>query len=260
MPETVSADKGPGKRAWHDKFLVEERYLKPAARRRLYVCAAVLVVVGLILFTIILSSVLQHTGLERIDKSVEHWFDAQRSAPGTVITIALAIAFGPIALPIIVLVVVVVWAIAAKHLWRPLLLAGAMLVGLITVQILAAVVRRPRPPIDLMLFGADKTFGFPSGHVMAASDFLLITVFLIVSRKEKPRWAVIGFAIAIVGIAAQIISRIYLGYHWFTDTMASVSLSMVLLGLVIGLDTWRTVRIPGEKVVGELSKPQTDGT
>jgi len=48
-------------------------------------------------------------------------------------------------------------------------------------------------------------------------------------------------------IAGQIISRLYLGYHWLSDTLASVSLSLVMLGSVIAIDTWRTARVPGEQ-------------
>jgi membrane-associated phospholipid phosphatase len=42
---------------------------------------------------------------------------------------------------------------------------------------------------------------------------------------------------------ATAVSRLYLGYHWATDALASVSLSLVILGAVIDLDTHRTVRV-----------------
>jgi undecaprenyl-diphosphatase len=50
---------------------------------------------------------------------------------------------------------------------------------------------------------------------------------------------------------------LYLGYHWLSDALASVSLSLVILGGVIALDTWRTARIPGERITGEFSKAET---
>jgi membrane-associated phospholipid phosphatase len=53
------------------------------------------------------------------------------------------------------------------------------------------------------------------------------------------------------------VSRLYLGYHWLSDALASVSLSLLILGGVIALDTWRTARIPGERITGELSKAET---
>ncbi len=79
--------------------------------------------------------------------------------------IILAVIFGPVALPIIVLIVTVTWGgVLAKHAWRPMLLAAAMLTGVGGLaQLVGRSVGRPRPPVDLMLFGADHTHSFPSG-------------------------------------------------------------------------------------------------
>ncbi len=246
--------------AWNDRFVVEERFVEPAVRRRLYITAATLVVVGAVAFAIILTGVLTHTGFERLDLPVEQWFHAQRSKAVTGYWVAMAIVFGPVALPIIVLVVVVVWMIAAKHVWRPVLLASGMLTGVATALILAPIVRHPRPPIAAMLIGPDHTFSFPSGHVLGTSDFFLILAFLVASRVQKTWFTVVVVTIAIAAIAAQVYGRLYLGYHWISDTSASVALSLIIVGGVIALDTARTVRIPGEKVEGDLSRPQTDGT
>ena len=245
---------------WHRKFIVEERYVDPSVRVRFYVLSAVLVVLGAVAFSILLYGVLTHTGVQRLDVPIERWLNAQRSGPATGFMIAMAIIFGPIALPIIVLVVVVVWIIAAHHLWRPLVLAAGMTVGVITALTLAPLVKHPRPPIGLMLFGPDHTYSFPSGHVLGTADFVLILAFLLASRIQRPAFTVGAVTVAILIIAIQVISRLYLGYHWFTDTMASIALSMIILGLIIAIDTARTVRIPGEGVHGALSQPQTEGT
>ncbi len=138
---------------WHEKFVVEERYVEPSVRRRFYVLSSVLVVVGAVAFTILLVGVLTHTGIQRLDVPIERWFDAQRSQGLTGFMIAMAIIFGPVALPIIVFIVVAVWIIAARHVWRPLLLTAGMLTGVITALVLAPIVKHPRPPIGLMLFG-----------------------------------------------------------------------------------------------------------
>jgi undecaprenyl-diphosphatase len=156
--------------------------------------------------------------------------------------------------------VVVVWIIAARHIWRPLLLSAGMLVGVATALILAPIIKHPRPPIGLMLFGPDHTYSFPSGHVLGTSDFFLLLAFLLASRIQRRWFTVTAVTVAIVMIAAQVVSRLYLGYHWFTDTMAAIALSMIIVGIVIAIDTARTVRIPGESVRGEFSKTQTEGT
>ncbi|TQJ59597.1 undecaprenyl-diphosphatase [Arthrobacter sp. SLBN-83] len=243
-------------RTFHEKFVVEERYIDPADRRRLYRASVILAVVGLALFIATLVSVVQADGLSFADHPVHDWLLTTRSAAVTAIMIFLAVFFGPVALPIIILVVILIWGFAAKHAWRPILLAAAMLTGVIISQIILHIVQRSRPPVDQMLFGADQTFSFPSGHVLGACDFLLVGAYLIFSRRRNPRAAVFGFIGAFVGIVLAIASRLYLGYHWPTDTLASFSLSLLILGGVIALDTWRTARIPGEPVTGELSKEE----
>jgi undecaprenyl-diphosphatase len=245
---------------WHGRFVVEERYLPAAARRRLYTTATVLVVVGLAAFAVLLVGVLTHTGVERLDEPVEEWFNARRSAETTGFMIVLAVVFGPVAMPVIVLVTVVVWTATARHLWRPLLLAGGMATGVVLALVLAPLVRHPRPPIGLMLFGPDRTWSFPSGHVLGTADFLLILAFLLASRLQRPGFTVLAVVAAAGGIVLQVSSRLYLGYHWLTDTSASVALSLAILGAVIAIDTRRTVRVEGEKVEGELSQRQVDGT
>lgn len=248
----------PGRwRVFHDKFVVEERYMSVQDRKNLYRIAVSLAVAGAGLFVWILAGVLQQDGFTAGDEPVRSWLLTLRSEPLTAIMIFLAIVFGPVALPIIVLVVTVAWGLLAKHAWRPMLLAGAMLTGVILSQIIGRTIGRQRPPVDLMLFGADFTFSFPSGHVLGACDFLLVGTFLIFSRRGNRKAAVAGFLLAGVGIFFAAVSRLYLGYHWLTDALASLSVSFVILGGVIALDTWRTARIRGEQITGELSKADT---
>jgi membrane-associated phospholipid phosphatase len=230
-------------RRFHDKFLVEERIQPAAAKRNLYIWSVALAAVGLASFLVILVDVLGKDGISVIDAPIEHWLDASRSGTVTVVMIGLAIVFGPIGLPIIVLVVVVTWGIVAKHAWRPLLLACGTLTGVIIVQIITRLVGRSRPPTSLMLFGIDRTYSFPSGHVLGACDFLLILTYLVFSRRTRRRTTVIAFAVAILLIFAAATSRVYLGYHWPTDALASMAISLVILGSVIAIDTHRTIRV-----------------
>ncbi|MFB2582734.1 phosphatase PAP2 family protein [Herbiconiux sp. P15] len=238
---TVAA---PGRLStWREKFLVEERYLDRTARRRLTITASTLIAVGAVLFVVVLTGVLTQSGFERLDAPVEAWFNARVDSTVTTFMIVLAVAFGPVALPVIILVVLIVWIIAARHLWRPILLACGMVTGVALALLLAPLVQHPRPPVGQMLFGPDHSFSFPSGHVLGTSDFLLITAYLLASRIQRTWFTVAAFAFAVVSIAAQIVSRLYLGYHWISDTTASIALSMVILGAIIAIDVRRTVHL-----------------
>ena len=253
-------DASASTRTWRSKFVVEERYVEPRVRRTLYIGSVSLIAIGLVGFGYLLVSVLTQTGFQTFDQPVETWFDAQRASGTTGFMIVLAIVFGPIALPIVVAVVLVVWVIVARHLWRPLLLFCGMVTGVILAQALAPIIQHPRPPLALMLFGPDTTFSFPSGHVLGTCDFLLILAFLFASRIRRAWFTILAVTLAIVGIAAQVISRLYLGYHWISDTTASIALSMVIVGTLILIDTRRTVRIAGERVDDPHSRVQTEGT
>ncbi len=259
-PVHPPSGKGKSPPGWREKFIVEERFVAAATRRGLYRTSLVLVTVGLALFLVLLFGVLTQTGLQRFDQPVSTWFMSLRSERLTGVMIALAVAFGPTALPIVVLIVLVGWTLLAKHAWRPILLAAGMSVGLLLAQILAPLVKHPRPPVDLMLFGSDSSFSFPSGHVLGTSDFLLILAFLIASRRQNRLLTVLLFTISALVILAQMASRLYLGYHWPTDTTASLALSMAILGAIMAVDTARTVRIRGEEVHSKHSQSQVDGT
>ncbi|MWV51047.1 phosphatase PAP2 family protein [Rathayibacter sp. VKM Ac-2803] len=250
-----SPDSALSRRArFHQRFIVEERYMPAPARRRLNRSAGSLIAVGLLAFAALTAQVMTRSGLAALDVSIAEWFRERRFAEGTVVMDVLATVFGPVYLPGIIAVVLVLWIALARHLWRPVLLAVFMLVGVISVQLAAFLVERSRPPIATMLLGPDLTFSYPSGHVMGVCDFFLITTFLLASRRSSPLWAIGAYALALGMIVCQIVSRLYLGYHWLTDTLASFSLSLVMLGSVIAIDTWRTARVPGEDVSGELSQ------
>ena len=58
-------------------------------------------------------------------------------------------------------------------------------------------------------------------------------------RSGQSEWQ----TVVMVTLVAMAVSRIYPGYHWPTDVIASVFLALAVLGGVIALDTYRTVRV-----------------
>lgn len=245
---------------WRRRLIVEERYRTARQRRALYAAAAALVVVGLVGFVALLVAVQGADGPLPLDQAADAWFDAHRSDELTSASAVLALGFGPIGMPIVVVLALVAWIWRARHLWRPLLLAAGMAVGVLLAQVIARVVQRPRPPAAEMLLDVDRSFSFPSGHVLGMSDFFLLLAFLLASRIASRRFAIAATLVAVALVVAQAASRLYLGYHWLTDVSASVALSLVVVGVVMAIDTHRTVRVEGERIEGPLSAPQRDGT
>jgi len=246
-------------RRFHEKFLVEERYVTASARRNLFIISVVLVVVGITAFLFILDSVIEADDVSAIDAPVENWLETSRTEWLTGFMAVIAFVFGPIVMPIIILITTVAWGILAKHAWGPMLLAGGMILGVAIVQALAPIIDRERPPISDMLLEVDRTASFPSGHVMGVADFLFITTYLVFSRHRNPLMAVLAYVVASATVLLTAACRIYLGYHWATDGLASISLSLMVLGLVIAVDTWRTVRVRRPGMSAEEAEGDTFG-
>jgi membrane-associated phospholipid phosphatase len=255
-PADADAEPRPRGRL-RDKFRAEVRPRTELQRRRLFIIAAVLTTIGLAGFIVLLYDVLNHDGLAALDRplqrTVEHW----RSPQLTAVFIVLAAAFGPVAMPIIVLITTAWWFFRSQHAWRPGVLAVAMLTGVILAEVIAHLVGRPRPPLDQMLFGPDHTFSFPSGHVLGIANFLLTGSYLVFSRSRNLAREITGIVVAAVLLAVMCADRIYLGYHWPTDTLASVCLALLELGAVIAIDTWRTVSTPAHTAPATARGPET---
>ena len=119
--------------------------------------------------------------------------------------------------------------LAWKRCWRTLaywLTAVGFAQAL--VWLLKMTLERARPMV--MYDGADR-FSFPSGH--AASSIVLygFLAFLLAHEKRpKVRFAITLLAALLVGLIA--FSRLYLGAHWLSDVLASLSLGTAWVALL----------------------------
>jgi membrane-associated phospholipid phosphatase len=93
-------------------------------------------------------------------------------------------------------------------------------------------VERARPGEVDRLGPLDTTYSFPSGHTLNSAVFLGLVVLLLVPliRDRRQRIAA-GVGAGLLGFGIGL-SRVYLGYHWATDVMASWLIALALLTLV----------------------------
>ena len=115
---------------------------------------------------------------------------------------------------------------------------GGAFAGLVSVigAAIKLLVYRPRPSADLVyVFRQLPDTGFPSGHVLSAVAFGGYMGFLAYTLL-KPSWprTVILILIAL-GVVLMGPSRIYMGQHWFSDTMGAYVLGSLWLALSIKL-------------------------
>ncbi|MHA6669162.1 phosphatase PAP2 family protein [Homoserinimonas sp. A447] len=128
---------------------------------------------------------------------------------------------GPVGILVVPLGIVVVLCLA-RRFWGAAYYAIAAVLSVGLVQLLKAVLDRPRPEELLVATDAGS---FPSGHVANAAT-LAVVVAIIVNR-----WWVWFVGIGYVVLMA--LSRTYLGAHWVSDTAAGA-----LIGAGIAVIVW----------------------
>jgi len=115
---------------------------------------------------------------------------------------------------------------------------GGVFAGLISAigTAIKLLVYRPRPSADLVhVFRQLPDSGFPSGHVLSAVAFGGYIGFLAYTLL-KPSWPRTAILILIaLGVVLMGPSRIYMGQHWFSDTMGAYVLGSLWLALSIKL-------------------------
>ncbi len=184
----------------------------PLHRRGIKILGISAISLGLLAFAAI--AILVFSGISMTADGADHGlFVANRSAFATAIFTVITEVSAPTVLPLIVIALAVFWAVWRKQLWRPLLLAGAMVVTVLLTFVIKSVITHNRPPVAEMLLGPDDNHSFPSGHTLVATVFFLVLAYLLLSRGSSRLRTSIGIALAALGIFAVAISRLYLGYH-----------------------------------------------
>ncbi|MBC7631723.1 phosphatase PAP2 family protein [Aeromicrobium sp.] len=112
------------------------------------------------------------------------------------------------------------------------LAAAAMSVSAALTVGVKHLVERARPGATDRLGASDSTYSFPSGHTLNSAVLLGLVVVLLLPLVGNRSARIVVTVAAIflsIGIGA---SRVYLGYHWASDVVASWFMAIALVTLV----------------------------
>lgn len=214
----------------------------PALRVRqrvLFLWAGGLFVAGDVVFWLMFASVLSSSGLATLDGAVHSVVVDSRNALATAFLAGVSEVTSPTMMSIIGGLVAAAWAVWKKELWRPAILMGAMVLSVVLAAVIKLDVSRSRPSSSDFLLGPDDALSFPSGHTLGAAVFTLVLAYLLVSRSGTRTTAVAAYAGAALLTLLVAYSRLYLGYHWLTDVVASMGVALGVLGLAVFVDAVR---------------------
>lgn len=133
--------------------------------------------------------------------------------------------------------------LACKRCWRTLAFwLTAVGFAQALIWILKITLERARP---MVMYDGIEQYSFPSGHT-ASSIVLYGFLAFLLTREKRPsiRWTVVMLAAGLVGLIA--FSRLYLGAHWLSDVLASLSLGTAWVALlsIAYMQHVRTERLP----------------
>lgn len=119
-----------------------------------------------------------------------------------------------------------------KQVFTSILFLTILITAEGTAFILKHLIGRIRPDQILSLIN-EKSFSFPSGHTIAATVIFGVLSYLLIKSFQHIYVKILIFFSGIFFIFIIALSRIYLGVHYPTDVLASITLGFVLLSIFI---------------------------
>jgi membrane-associated phospholipid phosphatase len=172
-------------------------------------------VISILLFAAIVDSLSEKGTLFHLDLKINTYV-IRVSNPGLTGFLVTITDLGSIYLVVMVAAIVGIILFIRKSWWRLLSLFIAVGIGQAVLNILKVAFQRPRPKTEMFVF----SYSFPSGHVFSATVIYGFCIYLTFHFIENVtvKWMVstlLAILILLIGF-----SRIYLGVHWFSDTLA----------------------------------------
>ncbi len=220
------------------------RQRRPAATPPLSTWAPLVVVaaLGSLLVCGLADAAREHDGISTVDPRVAADMVAHRTAGLTVLARTLTFVGSEAVVGLIAAVILA--ALVWRRTWdRAVVFAVAMGGSAVLTVAVKLAVARPRPGAVDRLGALDTSYSFPSGHTLNSAVLLGLVCWLL--------WPAVSWTARVLVIASAVLltagigfSRLYLGYHWFTDVTASVVIAVSWLSAVLVLSLFLPRLVP----------------
>ncbi len=209
----------------------------PAGRRAALLVPAAVSTAAVAVVAAIADGVREGKGLAAHDAAVTQWVLDHRTPTLDVVARLLTFAGSEVVIGVLTLLLLgYLWWIRRNRPAAVLVAAAMGTSGALTLG-LKALVARPRPPAEVVLGSVDTTFSFPSGHTLNTTVFAGVAVLVAIYRLGL-RGRTVGSAGIITGVVLLGVgvgaSRVYLGYHWMTDVLASLAIATAIVAVAAG--------------------------
>jgi len=200
------------------------------------IIAIISLVLGTVIFVLAYIGMHQNSGIGVFNQPVLSFIIENRDPNITNIMKIITVLANPLSFATAIFVIAFIWAACKREIWRPILLASAMGIATVLSTLLKILIMNNRPAQTNMVLPFELDYSFPSGHTIGITVFLLVLGYLMCSRHSSGSRSFGWVIITIIGVSAVAISRLYLGYHWLTDVVASIGLGLIILAIIIFID------------------------
>ncbi len=188
---------------------------------------ATLLIIAAALFAVTLGAALRSFGTTGVDATV---FQAMQSlrTPWADHLMLYITRLGDSAVVLALIGGVLLFLGWQRH-WRPMVYwLTAAGFGLFASVILKYGLQIPRPPAGIEGL---TLYSFPSGHVLR-TVVLYGFLAVMIARAMRPNWRWLAYSLAGLVMLLMAVSRLYLGAHWMSDVVGSLTLGLAWVSLL----------------------------
>lgn len=124
----------------------------------------------------------------------------------------------------IIFILMLFFILGIKYRKIPILINIVVIIEVLINNIIKVIVRRDRPKLINLV--TESSFSFPSGHTMVSVTLYGLLIYLILKSNINNKLKYLFIILLSILIILIMISRIYLGAHFFSDVFGGMCLAL----------------------------------